>query len=152
MSNQDTTRPVEAAVLPHWPARTVGVLATLGDHGPHAIPVSAPVRAGDRRILLNLNRSRDSLQRLRISPPVAVLILTAENVAFSARGQARVVREPMNSGQDYAAIEVEVEHLDDHRQHGFEVTAGVDRRWLEESERDALGRRVAELSEIADEP
>ena len=53
-----------AVLLPTWPGRTVGVLATVGD-GPHAIPVSAPVRAGDRRILLSLPRSRGSLERLR---------------------------------------------------------------------------------------
>src|SRR5262245_60299088 len=35
-----------APILPEWPARTIAVLATVDD-GPHAIPVSAPVRADD---------------------------------------------------------------------------------------------------------
>ena len=32
-------------VLPEWPARTIAFLVTV-DQLPHAIPVSAPVRAG----------------------------------------------------------------------------------------------------------
>jgi hypothetical protein len=41
--------------LPQWPQRTIALLATLDDGGPFAIPVSAPVRAGERRILLSLH-------------------------------------------------------------------------------------------------
>jgi hypothetical protein len=40
------------------------VLATM-DHAPYAIPVSAPLRAGSRTVLLSLHRSRGSLARLR---------------------------------------------------------------------------------------
>ena len=36
--------------LPQWPQRTVAVLSSV-DEGVHAIPVSAPVRAGDRQIV-----------------------------------------------------------------------------------------------------
>jgi len=52
--------------LPEWPPRTIAVLVTTDDHdAPHAIPVSAPVRAGDHAILLSLARTRGSLARLR---------------------------------------------------------------------------------------
>ena len=136
---------VDAVKLPEWSTRTVAVLATSGE-GPHAIPVSAPVRAGDRRILLSLHRTRGSLGRLRESPRVALLVLTEGNVAFTARGRARVAEEPMAVADDYAAVEIEVEAVDDHRQPAFEVTAGVDRRWLDERERDALGARVRALA------
>jgi len=44
--------------LPDWPTRTIAVLATYDGSGPRAIPVSAPVRAGDHSILLNLHRTR----------------------------------------------------------------------------------------------
>src|SRR5215470_9738623 len=50
--------------LPGWPPRTVAVLSTV-DEDVHAIPISAPVRAGDRAILLSLHRSRDTLSRIR---------------------------------------------------------------------------------------
>jgi pyridoxamine 5'-phosphate oxidase-like protein len=135
--------------LPEWPPRTIAVLATLGDDEPHAIPVSAPIRSGGRRILLNLHRSRDSLGRLREHPRVALTILAAENIAFTARGSAHIIQEPMIGAPDYAAISIDVEQIDDHRQPAFQVQAGVDRRWVEESERDALGQRVRSLTALA---
>jgi Pyridoxamine 5'-phosphate oxidase len=134
--------------LPEWPTRTIALLATVGD-GPHAIPVSAPVRAGDRRILLSLHSSRGSLSRLRDRPQVALAILTGGNLAFTARGRARIIEEPMATAPDYAAVAIEVEHIDDHRQPAFLVAAGVDRRWLDEAERGALRDRIRELAELA---
>jgi hypothetical protein len=113
--------------LPEWPTRTIAVLATLDD-GPHAIPVSAPLRAGDRRILLSLHRTRGSLARLRQRPQVTLVVLSAENTAFTARGRARIVQEPMAADPDYAAVAIDVEDIDDHRQPAFVVEAGVDRR------------------------
>jgi hypothetical protein len=138
--------------LPEWPSRTIAILSTLGGEQPHAIPVSAPIRSGDRRILLNLHRSRDSLGRLREYPRVALTILAAGNVAFTARGAAHIIQEPMVGAPDYAAIAIDVEHIDDHRQPAFEVQAGVDRCWIEESERNALGQRVRSLTELAAMP
>ena len=135
--------------LPGWPARTIALLTTLGDDEPHAIPVSAPVRAGDRRILLNLHRTRDSLQRLRERPRVALTILAAENIAFTARGPAHIIQEPMTGAPDYAAIAIDVEQIDDHRQPAFQVEAGADRRWVDESEREALGQRIRALTHLA---
>ena len=135
-------------MLPDFPTRTIAVLATVDD-GPHAIPVSAPVRAGDRRILLSLHNTRGSLARIRRRPAVALTVLSAENVAFTARGHAHIVEESMPVSPSYAAVAIEVEHVDDHRQPGFVVEAGVDRRWLDETERDALGERVRALTRLA---
>ncbi len=63
----------DVAQLPHWPAGTVAILVTGGER-PHAIPVSAVVRAGERRLLIGLARGRESLRRLRASPEVTVAI------------------------------------------------------------------------------
>jgi hypothetical protein len=134
--------------LPEWPTRTIAVLATVDD-GPHAIPVSAPLRAGDRQILLSLHSSRGSLSRLRERPQVALAVLTEGNIAFTARGRARIVQEPMATAPDYAAVAIDVEQIDDHRQPGFLLEAGVARRWLDEGEREALGERVRALAELA---
>ena len=136
-----------AGELPEWPARTIAVLATSGD-GPHAIPVSAPLRVSDRRILISLHRSRGSLERLRTHPLVALAILAEGNIAFTARGHARILQESMAAAPDYAAVALDVEHLDDHRQADFVVEAGVQRRWLDERERDALARRLQALAEL----
>jgi hypothetical protein len=130
--------------LPEWPLRTIAVLATVDD-APHAIPVSAPVRAGDDTILLSLHRTRDSLARLRKRPQVALLILAEGDVAMTARGTARVAEEPMAGAPDYAAVEITVTEIDDHRQAAFTVEKGVGRGWIDEHEKRALGERVTTL-------
>jgi hypothetical protein len=135
-------------VLPEWPTRTIAVLATLDD-GPYAIPVSAPRRAGDRLIMLSLHRSRGSLSRLRRQARVALVVLSEGNTAFTARGRARVVEEPMAVDPDYAAVAIDVDEVDDHRQPEFVVPAGVGREWLDESARDALGERGRALAALA---
>lgn len=55
----------------------------------------------------------------------------------------------MTAAPDYAATAIDVEQIDDHRQPGFEVQAGINRRWLESSQRDALAQRVRSLIELA---
>jgi Pyridoxamine 5'-phosphate oxidase len=131
-------------VLPRWPQRTVAVLSTV-DEGVHAIPVSAPVRAGDRRILLSLHHSRDTLSRLRRWPEVAMTILTEGDLAFTARGRASVVEEPMAADPEYVAVMIDVAHVDDHRQPAFRVTAGVDREWVDDAAKAQLTARVEAL-------
>jgi hypothetical protein len=135
------------ARLPDWPSRTIAVLSTVAEC-PHAIPVSAPVRAGDRRILLSLHRDRGSLARLRRRPEVALTVLTEGDIAFTARGRASVVDEPMGCAPDYVAVAIDVEAVDDHRQAAFQVESGVGRRWIDDSEKRALGERVAALAAV----
>ncbi|GAA5089420.1 pyridoxamine 5'-phosphate oxidase family protein [Nocardia iowensis] len=134
----------ELAVLPEWPQETIAVLVTT-DPAPHAIPVSWPVRAGDRRILLSLKSDRGSLARLRERPQVALLILGGGNVALCARGTAKVIAEEMPDAADYVAVRIDVEAIDDHRQSAFAVAKGIQRTVLDPSELHALERRVTTL-------
>src|SRR5215469_11203882 len=131
--------------LPGWPQRTVAVLSSVDDDV-HAIPVSAPVRAGDRAILLSLHRSRDTLGRIRRWPEVALTFLAEGDVAFTARGRATVVEESMTVDPEYAAVSIVVDHVDDHRQPAFRITAGMDREWIDQAARAALAARVRALS------
>ncbi|WP_306360956.1 pyridoxamine 5'-phosphate oxidase family protein [Nocardia sp. CC227C] len=135
-------------VLPEWPVDTIAVLVTT-DGGPHAIPVSWPVRAGDHRILLSLKFDRGSLARLREHPEVALLILGGGDVALCARGSARVVADPMPTARDYVAVAIEVAAIDDHRQSAFTVAAGIQRTVLDPGELRYLEERVAALRELA---
>jgi hypothetical protein len=121
------------------------VLSTV-DEGVHAIPISAPVRAGDRRILLSLHHSRDTLSRLRRWPEVALTILTEGDLAFTARGRAGVVEAPMAVDPEYVAVVIDVAQVDDHRQPAFRVTAGIDREWVDDGARAQLTARVDALS------
>src|SRR6476659_7381166 len=122
MRTIDPTEPV-VVVLPEWPARTIAILSTLDD-GPHAIPISAPVRAGQDTILFSLRRDRDSVARIRTCPRVAVTILAEGDVAFTARGRAQLL-EDLLTQPNYVAIELDVDAVDDHRQSAFGVSGGI---------------------------
>ncbi len=119
------------------------------DPAPHAIPVSWPVRAGDRRILISLKSDRGSLARLRERPEVALLILGGGDVALCARGEAKVIAEEMPGAQDYVAVALDVAVIDDHRQSAFSVAQGIQRTVLDEFELNALKGRVATLRDWA---
>jgi hypothetical protein len=115
-------------VLPDWPPETVTILATEGD-GPHAIPVSAAVRAGPRRVVLALAASRGSLARLRADPRVSLAIV-CEGVAVTAYGRARVLEEePVADG--VVAVEIDVEHVEDHDRPTFVIESGARWRWTD---------------------
>ncbi|NEW50913.1 hypothetical protein GV794_08305 [Nocardia cyriacigeorgica] len=139
----------ELAVLPEWPTETIAVLVTT-DPAPHAIPVSWPVRAGDRTILLSLKFDRGSLARLRVRPDVALLILSGGNVALCARGTAKVIAEEMPEATDYVAVRIDVAVIDDHRQSAFAVDKGIQRTVLDDTELHALEGRVATLRSWAE--
>jgi len=121
------------SVLPDWPAGTVAILATGGEE-PHAIPVSALVRAGPLLVLLGLAHGRESLGRLRRQPRVTLAIV-GEQLAVSVDGLARVVREELVEG--VAAVAIDVRSVTDHRRPTFEIEAGVRWRW---TDADAAGR------------
>jgi hypothetical protein len=122
-------------MLPQWPAETVTILATAGEV-PHAIPVSAAVRAGPRHVVLGLAASRRSLARLRADPRVSLAIL-AGDVAVTAHGRARVVDEALVEG--VVAVEIEVDAVQDHGRPTFSIESGVRWRWTdpEAQRRDA---------------
>jgi len=46
-------------------------------------------------------------------------------------------------------VEIAVHAVDDHRQAAFTVTAGADRDWISDYEREALARRVRTLNQLA---
>ena len=133
-------------MLPEWPPGTVTILATAGET-PHAIPVSAAIRAGPRHALIGLAGSRDSLARLRADPRVSLAII-AEDVAVTAYGRARVLEDALADG--VVAVEIEVHDVQDHDRPTFAIEAGVRWRWtdpeaeLRDAEVHAALARLAE--------
>jgi hypothetical protein len=121
--------------LPDWPAGTVAILVTGGER-PHAIPVSAVLRAGPRQLLIGLAHSRESLARLRRSPEVTVAIC-ARDVAVSVDGRATVLDSDLVDG--VAAVAVEADAIHDHDRPTFALHAGVAWEWTDEeaAHRDA---------------
>lgn len=124
--------PGEPVILPQWPDATVLILVTGGGH-PHAIPVSAAIRASERTALLGLAHSRGSLARLRDDPRVA-LSITFEGVAVTAYGRARIHTDDLTEGM--AAVEVAVDHVQDHGRPTFVIEGGVSWHWSDEQARE----------------
>ena len=133
-------------VLPSWPAGTAAVLCVAG---PHAIPVSTPVRAGDRRVLLALGGRRETLRRLR-EEPAAALCVMAEGLAFTAKGEARVVKDGVEAAPALVVVELAVAELVDHLADGrTEMQAPPAWRWLDEKAAESEPRIRAELEALA---
>jgi oxalate decarboxylase len=141
-------RPKQHDQVPEFPTRTIAMLSTVNE-GPHVIPVTAPLRVGDRRIMFTLRHGGGSLERLRERPPVALLILGDGDFAFTARGRAWIAEERIARAPEYTAVVLDVEHIDDHRQAGETVESGVGVRWTDEAEQRALRERLAALRELA---
>ena len=148
--NYDTGLPFEhphLSKLPEWPDDTIAVFIT--DPGPHAIPITAPLRAADRRILFALKHGRGSLERLRRHPQVALLIIGKDDLAFTARGTARIVQEAVRYEPEFAVVSIEVEAIDDHRLKGRSVTSGVGWDSCSQPNTRFLHAHLDELREIA---
>ena len=133
--------------LPEWPEKTIAVLSTQNEEV-HAIPITAPLRIGDRQILLRLKRCRESLARLREHPKVALTIFAKGNLAFTARGPARVVQESMVVAPAFAAVAIDVENIDDHRQRDFAVDSGVSLDWTNERTQRFVQEHLNALREV----
>ncbi len=132
--------------LPEWEDGTVAVLST-GGGAPHAIPVSAVIRAGPRRVIVGLAERRESLERLRRDGRCALTILTAPDVACTAHARAEVLPDEIVEG--VVAVALEVESIQDHMQPRFAIDAGVAWRWTDDEARERDDGVRAKLSELA---
>ncbi len=132
--------------LPEWERGTPVVLCVAG---PHPIPVSTALRAGDRRVLFALGREREALRRLRADPAVALLVM-AEGVAFTAFGEASVVAEQMEATDTIVAVELRVATVQDHLADGRSVMLdGARWRWATEEMAAADEATFAELQRLS---
>jgi hypothetical protein len=133
-------------VLPYWEQGTPAVLCVAG---PHAIPVSTYVRAGDDRILLALGHRREALARLREEPRVDFCLLGA-GVAFTAHCEAVVVRESLEAAKTNVAVELTVIRVQDHLADGrTELLDGARWRWRDEQAAAVATAIVGELKDLA---
>jgi hypothetical protein len=134
-------------VLPHWQRGTPAILCVAG---PHPIPVTTPVRAGDRRILLALGRERETLRRLREDPSAAFCLL-GEGLAFTAHGRAAVVSEELEATATVVAVELTVERVQDHLADGrTEMLDGARWLWNDQADGEMEEAIVAELRRLAE--
>lgn len=123
-------------MIPEFPEGTVGVLITLDDSGPYAIPISAMQRIDDHRIVFALAPRRGSLSRLRADRRAA-LTLVAPGMAVTVRGSARVVADPLGTAPFVVAVEITADAVDNALDPRTEITGGIAWRW---ADRDAAAR------------
>jgi hypothetical protein len=131
--------------LPEWERGTPAVLCVAG---PHPIPITAFLRAGDDRVLLSLGRERETLRRLREDPSVALLLM-AEGLAFTAHGQARVIAEQLEATDTVVAVELKVDRIQNHlADRRTEMLDGARWRWCADEHGEAEDAILAELASL----
>lgn len=131
--------------LPTWDRGTPAVLCVAG---PHPIPVTAYLRAGDDRLLLALGRRRETLRRLREDEAVAFLLMGA-GLAFTAHGRARVIAEELEATDTVVAVELVVERIQNHlADKRTEMLDGARWRWCAEEHGEAQDAILAELARL----
>lgn len=130
-------------ILPDWPPGTVCLLATAGE--PHAIPVSTALRGGESEVLLALGARRGALERLRADPRVALAVLAAGDLAFTAHGSASVAADPLEGVDGVVGVRIDVERVSHHGRPTFEVEQGVAWSWTDEEARERDERVRAAL-------
>lgn len=117
--------------------------------GPHPIPVSTAVRAGERRLLLALGGRRETLSRLRRDPRAALCML-GEGFAFTAHGVAAVLDRELEAAPSIVAVELRVERVQDHLADGrTEMVDAAQWRWREDRWAEADRELVDELERLA---
>jgi len=131
--------------LPEWERGTPAVLCVAG---PHPIPISAYLRAGDDRLLVALGRRRETLRRLREDSAVALLLM-GPGLAFTAHGRARVIAEELAAADTVVAVELLVERVQDHLADGrTEMLDGARWRWCADEHGEAEEAILAELGRL----
>jgi hypothetical protein len=132
--------------LPQWERGTPAVLCLSG---PHAIPISTPVRVGDDRVRFALGRERETLRRLREDQNAALLVM-AKGLAFTAYGSATVIAEQLEVADTVVAVELRVSRVQDHLADGrTEMVDGARWRWTDESLAESEPKIWAELERLS---
>ena len=136
----------DLSTLPDWERGAPGLLIATG---PHAMPVSTAVRAGDRTLVFGLARRRETLARLREHPHAAFALL-AEGIAFTAYGDARVICEQLEGAPNMAGLELRAERIQNHLADGrTEMLSAARWRWRQEEAHEADRIVVAAIEALA---
>ena len=132
-------------MLPTWPPGTPAILCVAG---PHAIPVSSYVRAGEARIVVALGARRETLAHLGANPATAFCVL-AKGVAFTAHCRATVIKEALEIAAGNVAVELRVERVQNHLADGrTEIFDGARWGWIDEEAAALQPHILAELKTL----
>jgi hypothetical protein len=120
--------PEEAFAAWRKPGQAISPVAIVATVDPDGMPRTAPfgsVRAVTPRLLrLCSLREHDTCANLVRDGRVSVALLSPD-VAVSARGRARVVREPMHQDEHFVALEIDIEEVKNDMAYRIVVESGV---------------------------
>lgn len=104
----------------------VAVVATVDADGtPRTAPFGS-LRAVTPRLLRMISmRYHDTYANLRRDGRVTAALMAPPNIAASVRGRARVVRERMNSDENSAVVEIDVEEVKNDMARTIAIDTGV---------------------------
>jgi hypothetical protein len=90
----------------------IAVVATLAlDGSPHTAPFGSLRAVTPRSLRLICFRLHDTYTNLCRDERVIVAVLAPPDVAVSIRGRARVIKERMDSAEDYAIVTIDIEEV-----------------------------------------
>jgi len=105
----------------------------------------APDSGDHARATRALGRRRETLERLRVDPRVALVVI-GKGVAFTAHSRAMVIAEELEATDTVVAVELTVERVQDHlADERTEMLDGARWRWCNEHDGEMEDRIVAEL-------
>jgi hypothetical protein len=116
--------------IPPLPHGMVAILASTGDSGPAAIPVSAVHRRDAGCLLLALSRRRATVERLH-GDPRAALSLNGPGLSLCVVGEARVAADPLPGAEFMIAFAITADRVWDARGPATEIDEGIRWRWTE---------------------
>ena len=98
--------------------------------------------------MVALGSRRETLVRLRADPEADFCVL-GKGVGFTAHCRAAVLRESMKTAAGNTAVELHVEHVQDHLADGrTEILDGARWRWIDEEAAALQPRILAELERL----
>ncbi len=90
----------------------ITIVATIDPDGtPHTAPFGSLRAITSRSLRLICSRLHDSYANLYRDARVSVAVLAPPDVAVSIRGRAKVIKEQMDSAQDYAIVAIDIEKV-----------------------------------------
>jgi Pyridoxamine 5'-phosphate oxidase len=132
--------------------QVVAVVATAGERGPDAAPVSLVAVASDRRVLLGLAHDRATLAHIRGGSRVAVCLCLEPDLALTVEGEARVLVDSLPAAAHVAAVDVTVDGVKDDRHPAVHLLGTTRFRWATAEAAATDAALLADLRRLARDP
>jgi hypothetical protein len=116
-------------VKPNKAISPVAVLATIDPDGkPRTAPFGSLRAVTPRLLRLCSMRYHDTCANLIRDGRVSVLLISPPDVAVSASGRARMVRDEMETDRDFAVFEIDIESVKNDMADRIVIDSGIDIR------------------------